>query len=151
LPARCTWKINSDQYGIEHTGGTGNDTYVFNTGYGQDITQENDATAGNTDTAQIGVNPLNLVFTQTGNNLVMSLHGTTDTLTVQNWYSGSQYQVEHIKASDGEVLLNTQVANLIQAMATFGAQHGGISWDQAITQDPTDVQPIIAAYWHPSG
>ncbi len=131
-------------------GGTGNDTYLFNRGDGQDTLQDNDTTVGNTDVATIADSALDMVFTRSGNNLVMSLHGSTDTLTVQNWYSGSQYQVEQIKASDGSTLLNSQVANLIQAMASFSANHEGMSWDNAITQDPNEVQAVIAAYWQPA-
>ncbi len=129
------------------TGGTGNDTYVFNRGYGADTITDNDSTAGNTDTAQLGVTTLDTVLRQSGNNLIISLHGGTDTLTVQNWYLGSQYQTEVIKANDGSTLQNSQVANLIQAMATFSANNGGITWDQAIDQNPTEVQAVLAAYW----
>jgi Ca2+-binding RTX toxin-like protein len=128
------------------TGGSGNDTYVFNRGYGQDTVQENDTTAGNTDTASIGVTELNIVLTHSGNNLVIGLHGGTDTLTLQNWYLGTQYQTEVIKASDGSTLLNTQVEQLIQAMASFSTQTG-LTWDQAIDQNPNAVQAILAASW----
>ncbi len=132
-------------------GGTGNDTYVFNRGYGNDVVQEDDTTAGNSDTAQVGVNPLDIVLARSGNDLAVSLHGGRDTLTVQNWYAGSQYQTEQFKASDGSTLLNTQVEQLIQAMATFSAQNGGITWDQAIDQRPDDVQAVLAANWMPAG
>ena len=132
------------------TGGIGNDTYVFNRGYGQDIVSENDSTVGNSDTAQIGVNALDLVMSRSGNNLILNLHGGTDTLTVQNWYTGTQYQTEVIKAQDGSTLQSSQVANLIQAMATFSANNGGISWDQAITQNPNEVQAVLTAYWQPA-
>lgn len=64
------------------------------------------ATAGNQDTAQLGVNALDMVLTRTGNNLVLNLHGETSTLTVQNWYLGTQYQTEVIKAQDGSTLAN---------------------------------------------
>jgi Ca2+-binding RTX toxin-like protein len=131
-------------------GGTGNDTYILGRGDGQDILQENDTTIGNTDTARLGVNDLDIVLKHTGNDLVLSLHGGTDTITVQNWYTGSQYQTEVIQAQDGSTLANTQVASLIQAMATFSANHGGISWDQAITQNPNEVQAVLAAYWQPA-
>jgi hypothetical protein len=43
-------------------------------------------------------------------------------------------------------LVNTQVDQLIQAMASFGAQTG-LSWDQAIDQRPQEVQTILAASW----
>jgi Ca2+-binding RTX toxin-like protein len=130
-------------------GGAGNDTYIFNRTSGQDTITDNDTTAGNTDTARIGVNPLDLVFARWGNNLTLSLHGSTDALSVSSWYSGSQYQTEVIQAADGATLLNNQVDQLIQAMAQFSATNGGITWDQAIDQRPDEVSAIIAAYWQP--
>jgi Ca2+-binding RTX toxin-like protein len=130
-------------------GGTGNDTYVFNRGYGQDSLTDNDTTAGNQDTVMVGVDPLNMVFARTGNrsaNLTMSLHGGSDALTVNSWSTAS-YHTEVFRATDGRQLLDSQVANLIQAMAQFSASHGGITWDQAIDQYATDVQAVIGAYW----
>jgi hypothetical protein len=81
------------------------------------------------------------------NNLVARLHGSTDTLATTNWYRGTAYQVEVFQASDGSTLANTQVDQLIQAMAQFSANNGGITWDQAIDQNPTEVQAVLAAYW----
>lgn len=131
-------------------GGVGNDTYRFSSSYGQDIITDNDATIGNTDTVSAGVNPLNLVFSQSGNNLLMNLHGTTDTLTIASWYNGSANQTELFRASDNSTLANSQIDQLIQAMAQFTANNGGITWDQAIDQNPNEVQAVLAAYWQPS-
>jgi Ca2+-binding RTX toxin-like protein len=128
-------------------GGTGNDTYVFGVGYGTDTVQENDSTGGNTDTVQVGVNPIDIVFAQATNNLDLKIHGTSDKLTVQSWYTGTAYQTEVFTAADGKHLLNTQVAQLIQAMATFCTNNGLANWDQAITNRPQDVQAILAQYW----
>ena len=130
-------------------GGTGNDTYQFDRGDGQDTVQENDATSGNTDTMLFGatINPIDLVLSQQGNDLRIALHGSTDRVTIQNWYTGTAAQTEVIQAANGQQLLNTQVATLIQAMATFTAQTG-LTWDQGIDQQPQDVQTILAASWH---
>ena len=128
-------------------GGTGNDTYVFGSGYGIDTIQENDSTQGNSDTVQLGVNPIDIVFGQSANNLDLTIHGTSDKLTVQSWYTGSAYQTELITAADGRHLQNTQVAQLIQAMATFVTDNGLANWDQAIQNRPQDVQGILAQYW----
>jgi hypothetical protein len=43
-------------------------------------------------------------------------------------------------------LLSTQVDQLIQAMAGFTAQTG-LTWDQAIDQQPQEVQAVLAASW----
>jgi Ca2+-binding RTX toxin-like protein len=132
------------------TGGAGNDTYVFNPGWGQDTIAENDSTAGNTDTAIFGgpVRPLDLVLSRAANSLAMALHGSTDKATVQSWYSGTAYQTEVIQAGDGSRLLSNQVDQLIQAMASYTASTG-LTWDQAIDQRPQEVQAVLAGYWQP--
>ena len=76
------------------------------------------------------INPIDLVLSQQGNDLRLALHGSTDRLTIQSWYTGTAAQTEILRAGNGPPLLNTQVAQLIQAMATFSAQTG-LTWDQA--------------------
>jgi Ca2+-binding RTX toxin-like protein len=129
-------------------GGTGNDVYYFGPGAGHDTLNENDATAGNSDLVDVSSDRLNLVFSYSGSNLLMQLHGTSDTLTVQSWQNGTANQIEVFRAQDGSTLLNAQVNQLIQAMATFSVSHGGISWDQAIQEIPGEVQTVLAAHWH---
>ena len=51
-----------------------------------------------------------------------------------------------IQAGNGQTLLSTQVDQLIQAMAGF-TQQTGLTWDQAIDQQPQQVQTILAASW----
>ena len=57
---------------------------------------------------------------------------------------------EIFRASDGSALLNTQVDQLIQAMAGFSAETG-LDWTSAAQQQPEEVQTILAASWHPAG
>ncbi len=102
------------------TGGTGADTYVFGKGAGTDLIVENDSTAGVKDVVSLGVTKSELKFTRSGNNLVASINGTTDSLTLQDWYLGTQYQVEEFRFSNAEVLTNAQVQALVVAMAGFG-------------------------------
>jgi len=62
------------------------------------------------------------------------VHGTTDQLIIQNWYTSPTInQIEDLQAGNGQHLLNTQVDQLIQAMASF-SQQSGLSWDRAIDQ-----------------
>lgn len=131
-------------------GGAGNDTYIFNRGWGSDRINDNDATAGNQDRVLFDANPLDIVFARSGSDLQMRLHGSDDVLTVNAWYLGGERHTEIMQTADGRQLLDTQVANLIQAMATFSANNGGITWDQAIDTRPQDVQAVISAYWQPS-
>ena len=130
-------------------GGLGNDTYMVDRSEGRDTISENDGTGGNSDLLLYGatINPLDLVLSRQVNDLRLAIHGSTDYVTIQNWYSApSTAQVETIQAGNGQSLINTEVDQLIQAMATF-SQQTGLTWDQAIDQQPQQVQTVLAASW----
>ena len=104
-------------------GGAGNDTYIFGKNYGQDTILD---TGGNDIVAYgAGISENQLWFQQAGNNLQISVIGTNDRLTVENWYSGSQYQVEEFRTSQNHVLYAGQVDSLVQAMAAFAPPAAG--------------------------
>ncbi len=127
-------------------GGSGNDTFLFGRGDGQDLVQDNSGTADKI-LYDAGINPLDLVISRQVNDLHLAIHGSSDQITVQNWYVGTINRTETIQAGNGQTLLSTQVEQLIQAMATLSANNGGITWDQAIDQQPTQVESILAASW----
>ncbi|MBX3647515.1 MAG: hypothetical protein KF766_07570 [Rhodocyclaceae bacterium] len=128
-------------------GGTGNDTYWLARGYGNDTIQENDATVGNTDTARFdtGIAVDQLWFRHVGNNLEVSIIGTADKFTIQNWYSGSAYHIEQFRTADNHLLLDSQVENLVQAMAAFSPPASGQTTLPQNYQDA--LNPVIAANW----
>ena len=129
------------------TGLGGHDTYLYNRGGGQDSVNDN---SGTSDKVLFGmtINPLDLVLSRQVNDLRLAVHGSTDMVTIQNWYSApTTAQIETIQAGNGQALLNTQVDQLIQAMASF-SQQTGLTWDQAIDQRPQEVQTLLAANWH---
>jgi hypothetical protein len=118
------------------------------TGYSNDVIIENDATVGNTDTVTFGsgVLPIDLMFERLVDSLRISQIGTMDTVDVQDWYLGSDRQTEVFRTSDGSSLLNTQVDQLIQAMAAFSTDTG-LDWNNAIQQQPDQVETILASSW----
>jgi Ca2+-binding RTX toxin-like protein len=126
-------------------GGGGNDAFLFGRGEGQDLVQDNSGTADKL-LYDAGINPLDLVISRQANDLRLSIHGSSDRITVQNWYAGTSNRTETIQAGNGQTLLNTQVDQLIQAMAAF-SQQSGLTWDQAIDQRPQEVQTVLAASW----
>src|SRR6185437_2196792 len=85
-------------------GNGGGDTFVFGRGYGQDIINDfhTDATlsalAFNSDTA-----PADVTASKSGLDLVLAIAGTTDQVTVKNYFASSQYQPSEIEFSDGTV------------------------------------------------
>jgi hypothetical protein len=132
-------------------GGTGNDylegrygsdTYVFDTNHGADTIYD---TSGN-DQIQINEDVENIIFSRNNNDLLISEFGTTDTITVQNWYGGNNNQIESIVTDDGATITNIQVEQLIQAMAAFTSQNN-ISWNDAISQNSTGVSNIVEQFW----
>ncbi|MEI8014006.1 MAG: putative Ig domain-containing protein [Nitrospira sp.] len=126
-------------------GGSGNDTFLFGRGDGQDLVRDNSGTADKI-LYDAGINPLDLVISRQVNDLRIAIHGSTDYVSVQNWYSSSTNRTETIQAGNGQTLLSTQVDQLIQAMAGFTSQTG-LTWDQAISQRPQDVQTVLATSW----
>ncbi|MBP1313738.1 calcium-binding protein [Herbaspirillum sp. 1130] len=65
----------------------------------------------------------NLWFSKTGQDLRIKVLGTTDQVTVKDWYAGAagttDNHIERIKTADGKSLLDTDVDKLVQAMASF--------------------------------
>ncbi|MEQ1592734.1 MAG: calcium-binding protein [Thiobacillaceae bacterium] len=130
------------------TGGTGNDTYRLGRGYAADTVVENDTTADNTDIAQFlsGVAADQIWFQKAGNNLETSIIGTPDKLVLKDWYLGTAYHVEQFKTTDGaKTLLDSNVANLVNAMASFAPPAAGQT--ALPTNYQTSLAPVIAANW----
>jgi len=129
-------------------GGNGNDTYRFGASSGTDLIQENDSTVGNTDVLAIatGIDNSQLWFRHIGNDLEMSVIGTSDKTTVKDWYLSTANHVEQFKTTDGaKTLLDSNVQNLVNAMAAFAPPAAGQS---TLPQNyQTALAPVIAANW----
>ncbi len=128
-------------------GGTGNDTYVFGRGSNADIINDYDSTAGNTDLLSVGADVAanQLWFRRVGSDLEVSIIGTSDKSTVSNWYSNNAYHIEQFKTSDGRMLLDTQVENLVSAMASFAPPAAGQT--SLSPEYESALAPTIAANW----
>ena len=127
-------------------GGTGNDSYQFTRGDGQDLVVDS---GGSDDRLAFGagINPFDLVLSRQANDLRIAVYGSADQVTVQNWYGGASNQVETIQAGNGQTLVSTQVNQLIDAMASFTSNNNGMAWDQGIAAKPEEVQAVLAASW----
>lgn len=119
------------------------DRYLFAAGDGQDLI----ADAGGQDSLVLeNVSFDQVWFSQLGNNLCISLVGTQDGVTLQNWYLGNQYHIEQFKTSDGKTLLDSQVQNLVSAMAAFSPPAAGQTTLSA--SYAAALSPVIVANWH---
>ena len=85
----------------------GNDTYLFGRGYGQDIVCEWDYTAGNIDTVRLAADILPSAITvfedPWSESIILSINGTSDTLTIESWFSSDAAKVEQFLFADGTV------------------------------------------------
>jgi len=101
-------------------GGTGADTYLFGRGSGQDMVMDRDSTAGNLDTVRLAedITSSDVALRRNGDNLELTIHGTTDKLIVQDWFlnDAGEYQVELIQFADG----TTWGVDTIKIMALQG-------------------------------
>jgi hypothetical protein len=116
-----------------------------------DVIQDN---SGCFDTVLFGgINHGDLVISRQVNDLRLAIHGSPDDqITVKNWFVGTTNQTEIIQAGDGQVLVNTQVQQLIDAMAQFTANNNGLSWDTVAAGggdagQQAQYQGILAANW----
>jgi Ca2+-binding RTX toxin-like protein len=130
-------------------GAGGNDVYHFQRGDGADSIYDVDSTAGNMDVLSLdgAINAEQLWFTQSGNDLVISVIGTTDMVTVTSWFLGADLQIESIVAAgDGKTLSNGQVIDLVNAMAGFTPSAAGQTTLPVNYQ--TALDNVMASSWH---
>jgi len=121
----------------------GNDTYLYARGDGQDqITDD----AGS-DHLQFGAEIAHdqLWFRRVAADLEVSLIGTGDRATIASWYADPTYHVERFTTTEGKQLLDSQVDQLVSAMAAFAPPPAG---QTTLPQDYRDaLAPVLAASW----
>jgi len=149
-------RVHSYSYDNLLVGGKGNDwlygsynsdTYVFNRGDGQDTIVETYSYNNAIDIIQFGkgINPKNLWFERSGYDLTVSINKTDDRVTVKNWYNGSASRIEEFHLANGKILLESQVQNLVDAMAAFNASSSA-EW-HFIPAHKQQLDMMIAASW----
>ena len=128
-------------------GAYGSDTYQLARGDGSDVIAEYDSNGADQDVLQLGsdIAADQLWFSRSGNDLKVGVIGGNDGVTIQSWYSANAYHVEQFKSGDGKTLLDSQVANLVSAMATLTPPAAGESTLSADYHSKLDA--VIAASW----
>jgi Ca2+-binding RTX toxin-like protein len=127
-------------------GGDGSDTYLFARTGGQDVVNNNDTNAASLDVLKLDstVDYDQLWFQHVGNNLVMTIIGTTDKVTFTNWYTNAANQIDEIQTASGDVLTTSEIETLVSAMASFSPPaQGQISLDASYSA----LTPVLVANW----
>jgi Ca2+-binding RTX toxin-like protein len=86
-------------------GGEGNDVYVFALGDGQDVIDNYDASQSRLDALSFGagIDPAAVTARRSDNNLVLSIAGTDDQVTITNYFLGNAagaYRLDEIRFAD---------------------------------------------------
>lgn len=129
-------------------GGLGADIYIMGRGYQQDrIIEDVRQTAAFEDQVQFlyNVKAEHLWFSQDQNHLVVQIIGTTDQLTVTDWFANQTYRVETFISGDGRVLDQADVQVLVDAMSAMVPPELG-QLALSASQQQT-LAPIFATYW----
>jgi hypothetical protein len=86
-----------------------------------------------------------LWFRRDGSNLEISVVGTADKTVVNYWYLSAEYRVDQLKTSNGKTLIESQVQNLVDKMASFGVDAGAEM--NLTSQQRTELEAVLAASW----
>jgi Ca2+-binding RTX toxin-like protein len=127
-------------------GDAGSDQYSLRRGEGRDSIFDA-ATNPDVDVASfVGDIAVDQIwFERSGDDLKLSVIGTADGLTLESWYLYPQYRVEQFKTESGQTLLESQVQNLVDAMASFAPPPLG---QTSLPQNYAEtLNPVIYANW----
>lgn len=86
-------------------GGLGDDTYVYGWNYRQDSVIDYDESPANVDTVALAedVSPEDVTLKRAGNDLRLLINGSSDTLTLFNWFWDDASKIERVHFEDGTV------------------------------------------------
>jgi Ca2+-binding RTX toxin-like protein len=131
-------------------GGQRSNTYQVSAASGQaTINLPSAATSKNELDFLGGITDENLWFIQSGNDLKIDLLGTNTSVTVDGWFSGASAEMQEIMA--GGLKIDSQILQLVQAMATYSASNAGFDpTSSSINAIPNDagLQNAIATAWN---
>jgi hypothetical protein len=89
--------------------------------------------------------PHQLWFAQAGQDLVMSVIGRPQTLTLAGWYDGAASHLGEVDTADGYRIADRGIEQLVQAMAVYQPPASGQT-----TLPPelaSDLAPVLASTW----
>jgi hypothetical protein len=121
------------------------DTYLFGIGDGKDVI--NDHGYGGTDVIIFGggINANMLWLQKSGTDLDVTRIGSTEGISIKNWYASSYQQIERFLSGDGKVLSNSNVDSLVSAMAAFSPPSVGQT--SLSNSYFSALNSVIAANW----
>ena len=89
---------------------SGNEIYYFAKGDGQDTITDNSGVDKIVFAENMNMTDLN--FTRVVDNLVISVAGTTDTITIENWFTSDNNKIESFEFASGITVLKEDIENI---------------------------------------
>jgi Ca2+-binding RTX toxin-like protein len=134
--------LNGDSANDLLSGGFGDDTYEITAGSGVDRIID---WSGNDLIEYLdAIGHDELWFSRAGDDLNIQVLGSGDRVKIGNWFNG-QNQIETIRAGDGFTVVQTQVQQLVAAMAAFSPPAaGGVQLPSEVRQQ---LEPVFAETW----
>lgn len=134
-------------------GGAGNDVYRFARGWGVDTVHNYESASNGLDAIEFaaGIAPSDILVSRSGTNLVLSLSGSSDKITVNNYFSSegaTSYAVDEIRFANGVrwgvssvkamVLLGTSGNDTLTGYVSADSISGGAGNDSISGGDGND-------------
>ena len=137
---------------ITNAGNAAN-TYKYGSGFGTQVLNNAGTTSGNAKGLMeflSSITDQSLWLKQSGSNLEVDLLGTTSKVTINGWFTNASSQLATIQTDGDGMKLDSQVAQLVSAMASYASSHSGFNPATAGTVMPTDMalQTAITTAWH---
>jgi Ca2+-binding RTX toxin-like protein len=138
-----TYRAGAGTDTLSDTSTMSNDVYTWGRGEGADTLTD----AGGVDRLDIlaGAAADQIWLRHVGNNLEVSVIGTSDKFTISGWYTAAANQVESLKLADGRALQAANVQTLVDAMAAFSPPAAGQT--TLPSNYDTALSSVIAANW----
>lgn len=125
-------------------GGDGSDTYIFSKGDGNDTIYNYDYSTGHNDVVKFtDINAEQLYFYKDNDNLCIKNTNSSDTITIQNWYSSSNYHVNEFLTANGKVLSEKNVDQLVN----ISKDYFSIADNNALCSNQEQFASKINAVW----
>ncbi|WP_457642393.1 calcium-binding protein [Persephonella sp.] len=95
-------------------GGEGSDTYIFNLGDGQDTIWDQNWSGTDVNVIKFGkgISKDNIKFTKEGEDLIIKLEDTTDSIRISGWFMGDEYKISKIQFADGTILTTEDIKQI---------------------------------------
>jgi len=150
LSATGDGNVLQDGVGNDTLSATGsNNTFAIASGAGPDVVHASSSDDSDTIALGGGIDYDQLWFAQSSNDLVVSVIGKSQSVTVADWYAATDNHVGTLTTNDGHEISDAGVQQMVEAMAGYEKPASGqTSLPPGLA---TALAPALAANWHQTG